>query len=141
MSDPSSAASEPLEVNRPAVVAEVADAFERYEAALVANRVEELIGWFWESPLTVRYGIDESHRSHTDISAYRRTQAVATPPRSLRNTVITTFGDSFATADTEFLPLGSDVVGRQSQTWIRTPDGWRVASAHVSWLSGRGPSS
>jgi hypothetical protein len=127
------------EINRPEVVAQVTEAFEQYEAALVANRVEELIGWFWDSPLTVRYGIDESHTSHDHISEYRRSQAVATPPRSLRNTVITTFGDSVATADTEFQPDGSEAIGRQSQTWLRTPAGWRVTSAHVSWLSGRRP--
>lgn len=73
------------------------------------------------------------------IADYRRAQARATPPRSLRNTVITTFGDDLATAVTEFVPHGSDAVGRQSQTWLRTPVGWRIASAHVSWSSGRRP--
>jgi hypothetical protein len=129
------------EINRPEVVAEVTEVFERYEAALVANRVEELVELFWDSPSTVRYGIDEVLRGFDEIAEYRRSQAVATPPRTLRNVVITTYGDTVATADTEFLPLGSDAVGRQSQTWIRTPHGWRVASAHVSWLSGRGPTS
>lgn len=132
--------SDPVpQINRPDVVAEVRDAFERYESALVANDVDVLVDMFWDSDLTVRYGIDESHRGHADIAAYRRTQAVATPPRDLRDTVITTFGDDVAVADTEFLPHGSDAVGRQSQTWIRTDAGWRVASAHVSWLSGQRP--
>ncbi len=130
----------PFEINRPEVVAQVRDAFERYEDALVANRVDELVEWFWDSPLTVRYGIDESHRGAERIAEYRRSQAVATPPRSLLHTVITTFGDDLATADTEFVPDGTDVIGRQSQTWIRTERGWRVSSAHVSWLGGRGPS-
>ena len=98
-----------------------------------------LIELFWDDPRTVRYGIDEQHVGHADIAAYRRTQAVATPPRQLRNTVITTFGTDVATADTEFLPDGADAVGRQTQTWIRTEHGWRVASAHVSWLSGVRP--
>ena len=118
---------------------QVSEAFERYEDALVANRVEELVEWFDVSERTVRYGIDENLHGFDEIAEYRRTQAIATPPRTLRNTVITTYGDSFATADTEFLPTGSDAVGRQSQTWIRTAAGWRVASAHVSWLSGRRP--
>jgi hypothetical protein len=126
-------------VNRPEVVAEVAEVFERYERALVANDVDVLVELFWDSELTNRFGIDESHRGHAAIAEYRRTQAVATPPRELRNTVVTSFGDDVAVVDTEFLPHGSDAVGRQSQTWIRTSDGWRVASAHVSWLSGRGP--
>jgi hypothetical protein len=126
-------------VNRPDVVAEVAAAFERYEDALVANDVDVLIELFWDSELTHRFGIDEAHRGHGAIAAYRREQAVATPPRDLRDTTITTFGDHVAVVDTEFLPRGSAAVGRQSQTWIRTSDGWRVASAHVSWLSGRRP--
>ena len=129
----------PIEINRPEVVAEVTQAFERYEDALVSNRVEELVGWFDDAERTVRYGIDENLYGFDEIAEYRRSQAVATPPRTLRNTVITTYGETFATADTEFLPTGSDAVGRQSQTWVRTPAGWRVTSAHVSWLSGRGP--
>jgi ketosteroid isomerase-like protein len=131
--------SDPDQINLPDVVAEVTEVFERYESALVANDVEVLIELFWDDPRTVRYGIDEQHVGHADIAAYRRTQAMATPPRQLRNTIITTFGTDVATADTEFVPDGSDVVGRQSQTWIRTADGWRVASAHVSWLSGTRP--
>lgn len=131
--------TEPDQINRPEVVAEVTAAFEHYEAALVANDVDTLIELFWDDPRTVRYGIDEEHVGHGDIAAYRRTQAIATPPRQLRNTVITTFGDDVATADTEFVPDGSDARGRQSQTWIRTADGWRVASAHVSWHAGRRP--
>ena len=78
------------------------------KSALVANDVEVLIELFWDDPRTVRYGIDEEHVGHADIGAYRRTQAVATPPRRLRNTVITTFGTDVATADTEFVPDGSE---------------------------------
>lgn len=131
--------TEPDQINRAEVVAEVTAAFEQYEAALVANDVDVLIEMFWDDPRTVRYGIDEQHLGHADIAAYRRTQAMATPPRRLRSTVITTFGTDLATADTEFVPEGSDAVGRQSQTWIRTDAGWRVASAHVSWHGGRRP--
>lgn len=132
-------ATDPDQINLPDVLAEVRAVFDRYETALVANDVDALIELFWDDPRTVRYGIDEQHVGHADIAAYRRTQAMATPPRRLHNTVITTFGTDLATADTEFLPDGSNVVGRQSQTWIRTPDGWRVSSAHVSWLGGTRP--
>jgi ketosteroid isomerase-like protein len=131
--------TDPDQIDLPDVLAEVTEVFERYESALVANDVDVLIELFWDDPRTVRYGIDEQHVGHAAIAAYRRTQAVATPPRRLRNTIITTFGTDVATADTEFVPDGSDVVGRQTQTWIRTADGWRVASAHVSWLSGTRP--
>ena len=131
--------TDPDQINRPELVAEVTQVFERYESALVANDVDALIGFFWDDPRTVRFGIDEEHVGHGPIAEYRRSQAVATPPRRLRNTVITTFGSDLATADTEFVPDGSAAVGRQSQTWIRTPDGWRVASAHVSWHAGERP--
>jgi len=126
-------------LNHPEIVAEVRAAFERYEADLVANDVERLVEWFWNDGRAVRFGIDENLHGYAAIAAYRRSQAQATPPRMLRNTVITTFGDGVATVDTEFVPDGSEAVGRQSQTWFRTPAGWRVANAHVSWLSGRRP--
>ena len=128
-----------LEVNDPAVVAEVEREFARYEAALVANDVEALVEFFHDSPLIVRYGVDDAQHGHDELAAYRRSQASATPPRELRRTVITTYGTDVAVADTEFVPIGSAAVGRQSQTWLRTDAGWRVVSAHVSWLGGRRP--
>jgi hypothetical protein len=128
-----------LEVNDPGIVAEVEAEFARYEAALVANDVEALVAFFRVAPTTVRYGIDDAQYGHDELAAFRRSQASATPPRDLRRTVITTFGSDVAVADTEFVPHGSEVVGRQSQTWLRTDDGWRVVSAHVSWLGGRAP--
>jgi hypothetical protein len=128
-----------LRVNEPAVVAEVEAEFARYEAALVANDVESLIRFFHDSPATVRFGIDDAQFGHEELAMFRRSQARATPPRVLRRTKITTFGADFAVADTEFVPHGSDAVGRQSQTWVRTPAGWRIVSAHVSWLGGRAP--
>jgi hypothetical protein len=128
-----------MEIDRPDVVAEVRAAFDEYERDLVANRIDALVAWFWDDGRAVRYGIDEELIGVDAIAAYRRAQPIATPPRDLRNVVITAFGADLATANTEFLPHGSDAVGRQSQTWIRTPVGWRIASAHVSWHAGRRP--
>jgi hypothetical protein len=128
-----------IEVNEPRVVAEVEAEFARYERALVANDIEALVEFFHDAPFTVRYGIDDAQYGHEELAAFRRSQASATPPRELRRTVITTFGVDFAVADTEFVPTGSDAVGRQSQTWVKTDAGWRVVSAHVSWLGGRRP--
>jgi hypothetical protein len=130
--------SDPQLINLPDVVVEVESVFARYEAALLANEVEVLIELFWDDPRVVRYGISEQHVGHRDIAAYRREQAIATPPRTLRNTVITTFGADIATVDTEFVVNATGQVGRQSQTWIRTAAGWRVSSAHVSWVTGAG---
>ena len=128
-----------IEVNVPHVLAEVEVEFARYEQALLANDVEALIGFFLDAPTTVRYGIDDAQYGHDELAAFRRSQASATPPRELRRTVVTSFGTDFATADTEFVPTGSEVIGRQSQTWLRTDGGWRIVSAHVSWLGGRAP--
>jgi hypothetical protein len=123
----------------PEGLAEVQAAFDRYEHALVANDREALIAFFLDASTTVRYGIDDSQYGHAELAEFRRTQAIATPPRALRRTVITTFGRDVAVANTEFVPHGSDAVGRQSQTWLRTDAGWKIVSAHVSWLGGRAP--
>jgi hypothetical protein len=128
-----------LPIDDPAVVAEVRAEFERYETALVANDREALVEFFLDSPTTVRYGIDDAQYGHEELASFRRSQAVATPLRDLQRTVITTFGRELAVANTEFVPHGSDVIGRQSQTWLRTDNGWKVVSAHVSWLGGRAP--
>jgi hypothetical protein len=52
--------------------------------------------------------------------------------RTLRDTVITTFGRDSAVANTESDRPASTSKGRQSQTWVRMPEGWRIVSAHVS---------
>lgn len=128
-----------MQIDDPDVLAEVREAFDRYETALVANDREALVDFFADAPTTIRYGIDDSQYGHDELAAFRRSQAVATPPRDLRRTVITAFGRDVAVANTEFVPHGSDVVGRQSQVWVRTDGGWKVTSAHVSWLGGRAP--
>jgi hypothetical protein len=128
---PVASATVPLDVNRPDVVAEVKAVFDAYEAALVANDVEALDGFFWDSPEVVRFGVADRQHGASEIAAYRR-RAGAPPPRSLENTVVTTFGSDTAVVTTEFRTPGDTRVGRQSQTWIRIDDGWRVVSAHVS---------
>ena len=121
------------EVNLPAVLAEVTAAFARYEQALVSNDVAVLDELFWDSPLTLRYGAAENLYGHAAIKAFRGGRSPAGLARTTRNTVITSYGRDFATANTEFLRDGMNgKVGRQSQTWVRTPAGWRVVAAHVS---------
>ena len=122
-------------VNLPEVLAEVTAVFARYEDALVHNRVDELDQLFWSSELTVRYGVGENLHGIEAIRAFRRARPALGLARSLENTVITTYGRDFATAMTEYRRCGSDHVGRQSQTWVRFTDGWRVVAAHVSLLA------
>ena len=122
-------------INDLEVLAEVSAAFARYEVALVNNRVEVLDELFWPSPSTVRYGVGENLVGIEAIRAFRAARASAGLARDLERTLITTFGRDFATAMTEFRRGGSASVGRQSQTWVRFPEGWRVVAAHVSLLT------
>ena len=121
-------------INLPDVVAEVVAVFERYEDALVTNKVEVLDELFWASTLTLRYGATENLYGHAEIQAFRAGRPAVGLQRELLRTVITTYGHDFATANCEFRRAGSERTGRQSQTWMRTPEGWRVVSAHVSLL-------
>ncbi|MEO7886178.1 MAG: oxalurate catabolism protein HpxZ [Polaromonas sp.] len=122
-------------INLPDVHAEVAAAFDRYESALVGNNVEVLDELFWNSEHTLRYGATENLYGYDAIRAFRAGRPSQGLARTLLATVITTYGCDFATANTEFARAGSDKTGRQSQTWLRTPDGWRVVAAHVSLLA------
>lgn len=123
-----------MQVNLPEVVEEVEAAFRRYEAALMANDVDTLNALFWRSPDTVRYGAVEALHGYEAIVDFRRSRDVTDIARELVGTRITTFGRDTATAFTEYRRLGSGRRGRQSQTWIRMPEGWRIVAAHVSLL-------
>ncbi len=121
-----------LRINDPAVLAEMTAVFARYEDALVTNKIDVLDELFCDSPQTVRYGVAENLIGIEAIRAFRLARPATGLARRLTNTVITTWGRDFATAMTEFHRDGSTRVGRQSQTWVRMPDGWRVVAAHVS---------
>ena len=121
-----------MHINLPEIVNEVRAAFARYEDALVNNRVEVLDELFWTSPLTVRYGAAENLYGIDEIRAFRNARPSVGLARTLQRTVITTYGRDHATAMTEFFRDGSSRTGRQSQTWVRMPEGWRVVAAHVS---------
>lgn len=123
-----------LEINMPEVVAEVEAAFARYETALVTNDVAVLDELFWKSPHTLRYGIAENLYGWEQIAAFRSARPSSGLDRTRQNTIITTYGRDFATANTEFRRETTTKVGRQSQTWVRMPDGWRVVAAHVSLI-------
>ncbi|HEX4325469.1 MAG TPA: oxalurate catabolism protein HpxZ [Burkholderiales bacterium] len=121
------------EINLPEVVAEVTAAFNRYEVALNANDVDVLDELFWKNPLTIRYGIGEVLYGYAEIAAFRSARSPVGLARTTSRTVITTYGRDMATANTLFeRESTAGKIGRQSQTWMRTADGWRVVSAHVS---------
>lgn len=124
-----------MDINLPDVLAEVTAAVERYEAALVSNDVQVLDTLFWNSPHTLRYGAGENLYGYDEIRAFRAQRSPQGLAREVLRTAITTYGQDFATANLEFQREGSPRIGRQSQTWMRTPAGWRVVAAHVSLMT------
>ena len=125
-----------LTPNLPEIVAELRELFDRYERALADKDVAVLDASFWNSPHTIRYAIHEQAYGFEAIHAQR----VARPPgfgikdKRIRLEILT-LGRDFGTVNLEFTMRGSDVIGRQSQTWVRFPEhGWKVVLAHVSTL-------
>ncbi len=122
-----------MQINNPAVLAEVETAFMSYEAALVSNDVATLDELFWADGHTIRYGGAENLYGYPAIAAFRAARSAAGLARTLDGTAITTFGEDFATCSTLFRRESSPGrVGRQMQTWARLPEGWRIVAAHVS---------
>jgi hypothetical protein len=122
-----------MKINDPAVLAEVEAAFAEYEKALTTNDVVTLDRLFRQAPETLRYGVTENLYGYDEIAAFRAARPSAGLERSLHRTVITSYGDDFATANTLFERTSAPgKIGRQSQCWVRFPEGWRVVAAHVS---------
>ncbi len=123
--------------NIPEVVAEVRELFERYEKALEEKDVAVLDATFWNSPHTIRYALHENGYGFEAIHGHRvaRPRGPGIKERRIRLEILT-LGHDFATVNLEFKVRGRDLVGRQSQTWVRFPDdGWKVVAAHVSTVS------
>jgi ketosteroid isomerase-like protein len=125
-----------MDINLPAVKAEVEAAFSRYEKALVGNDIETLEALFWDDGRTIRYGVGENLHGMEAIRKFRQGRSPAGLARRLEQTVITTFGADFATASTLFVrDSAAGRIGRQMQTWVRFADGWKVVAAHVSLIA------
>jgi Protein of unknown function (DUF3225) len=123
-------------INDPVVHAEVSALFERYEAALVSNDVTLLDELFWNDERTIRYGGGENLYGNAEILAFRKARSSNGLSRNLSRTVITTFGEDLATCSTLFhRDTAPDKIGRQMQTWVRMPMGWRIVAAHVSLIA------
>jgi hypothetical protein len=122
-----------MDIDLPEVVAEVTAAFERYEQALMSNDVATLDAIFRDDPRTIRYGATENLYGYDEIRRFRAARSPAGLARTLSKTVITTYGRDYAVASTLFRRVTAPgKVGRQTQTWVRCPDGWRVVVGHVS---------
>ena len=124
-----------MEIDLPEVVAEVTAEFERYEKALVTNDVATLDAIFHDDPRTIRYGGTENLYGYGEIEAFRAARSSVGLARTLSKTVISTYGRDFAVASTLYdRPSFPGKIGRQMQTWVRFPEGWRVVAAHVSMI-------
>ncbi|MDG2533040.1 oxalurate catabolism protein HpxZ [Sphingomonas sp. HITSZ_GF] len=120
-----------MTIDDPVALAEVRAAFEEYERALMADDVAAMDRLFHDAPTTNRYGVGEVLYGIEAIREFRKGRG-GSPQRRLGRVAITVYGDNFATADAEFFREGSDRRGRQTQSWVRFADGWKVVSAHVS---------
>jgi Protein of unknown function (DUF3225) len=123
-------------INDPATIAELRELYPRYEQALVSNDVETLMGMFWASPCVARFGPTETLYGIEEIEAFRKGRSPANLARTITRLEIVTFGRDFASITVAFERnvAGQITRGRQSQTWARLPEGWRIVFAHVSML-------
>jgi hypothetical protein len=124
-----------VKVDDPAIAAELTAQFRAYEAALMANDLAALNGFFWPSPLTLRFGDAGAAFGIEQIAAFRAARVGGSPRRTLRHTRITSFGADYGVATTEFKRENESRLGRQTQVWVKFPDlGWRIVSAHISLI-------
>jgi hypothetical protein len=125
-----------MQLNDPVALAELTTAFAQYEQALVTNDIATLDRLFWNSPHTLRYGAGENLYGFDAIQEFRNSRPSQGLDRKVTRTALTTFGSDYGVANIEFIRAGSERIGRQSQSWVRFDEGWRVVSAHVSLMAG-----
>jgi hypothetical protein len=125
-----------MTINDPVVIAELEALYPEYERALVTNDVEKLVTMFWAGPQVMRFGVTENLYGPGELDAFRKARPAVNLARNLQRLDIVSFGRDFASITLEFERLaGSKTVrGRQSQVWVRFPEGWRIVQAHVSLL-------
>jgi Protein of unknown function (DUF3225) len=125
-----------MHINDPTVVAELEALYPAYETALVTNDVDTLTNFFWNSPQALRFGITENLHGFEEIAPFRKARSTANLGRKILRLDIVAFGWDHAHITVEFERTLDNhrILGRQSQLWVRFPEGWRIASAHVSLL-------
>ena|ERR1035441_4943751 len=125
-----------MTINAPEVIAELSALYPLYEQALVTNDVEKLVEMFWVSPQVMRFGVSENLYEYKEIDDFRKSRPATNLARTVTRLDIVSFDRDFASITLEFsrITTAGPVRGRQSQTWVRFPQGWRIVSAHVSLL-------
>jgi len=124
-------------INDPATVAELAELYPKYETALVNNDVETLVAMFWDSPHVMRFGVTENLYGTAELEAFRASRPSVGLARTVKRLDIVAFSTDYGSITLEFertAPDGRIIRGRQSQVWVRLPEGWRIVAAHVSLL-------
>lgn len=119
-------------INHPDTLAELRQLSRLYETALGDNDLQTLDGMFWQSADVVRLGVGENLYGIEAIAAFRAERPGGSPPRTVLKETISSFGPDMGVVNIEFQRIGGDAIGRQSQTWVRMPEGWRIVAAHVS---------
>ena len=125
-----------MTINDPEVIAELEALYPQYEQALVTNDVEKLVAMFWAGPQVMRFGAAENLYGPEELEAFRKARPATNLARTVKRLDIVSFGRDFASITLEFERMSNSttVRGRQSQVWVRFPQGWRIVQAHVSLL-------
>ncbi|WP_288821208.1 oxalurate catabolism protein HpxZ [uncultured Leclercia sp.] len=126
-----------MEINKASTLEEIRQAVDTYNLALVSNDLETVNQLFMRSPDVIRYGQHENLYGYEQIAAFRAARPAGPKPRQVTAVHIVSAGDDFGVANVEFIVPGKAEPGRQTQTWARLPEGWRIIGAHVSYLSQR----
>jgi len=122
------------QINTAETLAELRAAFEMYEDALVHNKVDVLDELFWDHAMTLRFGVKENLFGIDKIKEFRASRPSVGLSRKVIERHLVSFGHTMGVTNITFMRSSEPRVGRQSQTWVKFPEGWRVVSAHVSWM-------
>lgn len=125
-----------MTINDPEIVQELRELYPAYEHALVGNDIATLARLFWSSSFATRFGVGENLYGSHEIEAFRQSRPASQLARKVNRLEIVSFGRDYASITVEFEreSSGKLIFGRQSQVWVRLPEGWRIVSAHVSLL-------
>jgi amidase len=109
---------------------ELAEAFERYERAIVANDLDVLDELFAPGPATMRGDAAGLLVGHDAISAFRGVRG-GVPARTIERVEYRPLADDVALVVSVSRYRGGGT-GLQTQVWERRDGAWRITAAHVT---------